>query len=448
VRLSHSLSCVSRAHRLTNLRPVLLVFLRNIGVCSLSFGQTMALFVELQIPWPSALRSMMEWLSVLNINLELLKPECNSQFGAVEKLQLALSIPFFFVGSAGAYVAVKIAMNRFDMSPELIDFLKRKVVTILSTLFTTMSIFFMRAVLKPFDCITESGSTWSADGQRFMASSPDVVCSDADPHYPTLVALSSLGLVLYSGSFVALALGMYSAMRADNPSLGLLAFLGDKYEQRHFYWECIIVARKLGLMVSFFLFSETHAWLMGTTVLITALVAHTAARPYEDAATDWGEFLTLIANLLVLVSGPVFMVITESDELSSAAGFRDLLEIMASLVMAGALAATAYAQYTVWHAVRLKGEDYKIRVVTGRLADIEATAVELQRQLSLLKVAQQAIDERNQTDHKFGNSLHATLESRLSGMVGTSASHMNPLHADDGNVSDSDDTEGGSGEEN
>ena len=126
------------------------------------------------------------------------------------------------------------------------------------------------------------------------------------------------------------------------------------------------------------LFSGVRAWLLGTAVLITSLVVHTAARPYEDEETDWVEFLTLIANLLVLVSGPVFTVLRDSDQHGSAETFRTVLVNVAALVMVLAIVATAWAQHHVWKLVYKADEDYKLHMVKQRLADCKTTTEALE----------------------------------------------------------------------
>lgn len=54
-----------------------------------TFGQTIALFLDLvTIPWPPLLRKMMQWLSSLNINLEMTKPECTTSVCRIYQPQL------------------------------------------------------------------------------------------------------------------------------------------------------------------------------------------------------------------------------------------------------------------------------------------------------------------------------------------------------------------------
>jgi hypothetical protein len=53
-----------------------------------------------------------------------------------------------------------------------------------------------------------------------------------------------------------------------------------------FYWDAVIVLRKITMMVAFFLFEGEKAWLLGTAVVGVSMVVHVAAQPHEDRLTD------------------------------------------------------------------------------------------------------------------------------------------------------------------
>ena len=189
--------------------------------------------------------------------------------------------------------------------------------------------------------------------------------------------------------------------------------------------ELVIIARKLGLMVAFYLGSQQQAWLMGTTVLIIALVVHAAARPYEDHVTDWSEFLTLAANLLILVTGAVFTVLSEREQLNdSTLRFRTMVQVITGVIMLAAAATTVVAQRHVWIAVRQRdGPDYKERMVSTRLEEAQAEAAELQEYLKTLRADLQAQEEERVKHKVFENPLtRAVQESaeNLADSIGSS----------------------------
>jgi hypothetical protein len=68
----------------------------------ISFCQTIAVFLDTDIPWPAFLRKLMLAFSFLNFNVELTRPECSMKFSARTKVEVALAMPMF----VGAVVAV------------------------------------------------------------------------------------------------------------------------------------------------------------------------------------------------------------------------------------------------------------------------------------------------------------------------------------------------------
>eukprot|EP01043_Picozoa_sp_COSAG02_P004176 COSAG02_NODE_107_length_36312_cov_45.037942_25_plen_110_part_00 len=88
---------------------------------------------------------------------------------------------------------------------------------------------------------------------------------------------------------------------------------GDKFEDHFYFWELVIIGRKVLLMAIFLLFKQTLAVLLATCLIIFALSIHIASRPFEDTGTDWTEMLALTAQLMTLVSGPAFIVLVRSQ---------------------------------------------------------------------------------------------------------------------------------------
>ena len=63
----------------------------------ISFCQTLATFLDAGIPWPGFVRRLMVLFSAMNLNLELTRPECAGDFGALKKVQIALIMPLQMV---------------------------------------------------------------------------------------------------------------------------------------------------------------------------------------------------------------------------------------------------------------------------------------------------------------------------------------------------------------
>lgn len=159
-----------------------------------TFGQTIALFVDLSsIPWPPLLRKVMQWLSSLNINLELTRPECTTTFGPLEKTRFTLLVPVCLMCIVIVYALCKLGLiyyaayrpdadanaNADQVKASGTKRLFRRIFTIATTIFTTSSIFFVRNATRAFNC--DSAATTGggvATETRYM-----VVSLKHQPHY-------------------------------------------------------------------------------------------------------------------------------------------------------------------------------------------------------------------------------------------------------------------------
>ena len=287
----------------------------------ISFCQTLATFLDADIPWPNFLRRLMVLFSAMNLNLELTRPECAGDFGALKKVQIALIMPLFVGAAIAVYALVSTVkiQNESNATAEqrhsAISQLKRKIASVGTTLFTVGAIFFVKSFLRAFDCVASE-----LDSSRaFMASAPEVECAaEHESDYAEIVRLSETGLGVFCGCFILIWLLLIKAHRSDNPGLGIFAFLADKFEDHFYFWEMVIVMRKILLMSIFLLFNHVLAVLMATLLTIFSLSIHIAARPFEDKGTDWTEMLSLCAQLITLVAGPVFLILVRTNALPCA----------------------------------------------------------------------------------------------------------------------------------
>ena len=292
-----------------------------------SFAQTVAVFLDTGIPWPPFLRQLMLSFSFLNFNIELARPECSGEFGALQKVRVALHMPIF-VGSV-IFAYGSIALIRIQCQSEATaeqrrsarHVLMRKLASFAATFFTVGAIFFARSFLRAFDCVSSEVDTT----KQFMRSSPEIECADSDPEYPDVRRLSEFGLVGFGSILMAMVLSMIKAHHSDGPGLGMFAFLSDKFEDHFYFWEFVIIVRKVLMMAVFLLFNRLVAVLLATFITIFSLSIHIAARPFEDTGTDWTELLSLAAQLITLTSGPVFIVLVRPADLPEAVRVLKLL---------------------------------------------------------------------------------------------------------------------------
>ena len=252
------------------------------------------------------------------------------------------------------------------------------------------SLVFVRAATRVFNC------DLSASGESFLISAPEVPCSDTDPAYASMYRWSVTGLAVYLCCYVLLCIGLWSANNNEAAGMGLFYFLGDKYEDEWYFWEMVVIARKVLLMVAFELFSGIHAWMLGTIVLVMSLMVHVFAHPYEDDWTDWTDLFSLAAKLIILLSGPVYLVLSNPEEMAgqtdaqgrsrsavqapNAAAARRALEISSIVCVWLTCAISLAVQIRVYRELKKEG-DYKVRMLKEHEREAEERKQELAKKI-------------------------------------------------------------------
>ena len=68
--------------------------------------------MDLNVTWPAALKEWMTKFNIVNINIELARPECSMPFGAYQKLLVAVLLPFFILTCLGLFAGIKFALAK------------------------------------------------------------------------------------------------------------------------------------------------------------------------------------------------------------------------------------------------------------------------------------------------------------------------------------------------
>ena len=83
-------------------------------------------------------------------------------------------------------------------------------------------------------------------------------------------------------------------------------FLYKGYKKAHWYWEAVILFRKLGLAAMGVFMATSSPYMQGlsaTFILGTSLVLHQTISPYEDQELDRLEGCGLVTSTLTLYLG-------------------------------------------------------------------------------------------------------------------------------------------------
>ena len=181
-----------------------------------------------------------------------------------------------------------------------------KIAGIACTALVVASIFFLRTMVGGVDCSLQ------LDGDMYLDREPETRCDREerrpdDPenykYYDTIWKRSWIGMGVFASAFVLLCLGMRFGKRET------FNFLAEKMAPQWFWWELVLLARKLSVMVVALKTSEhpEQGWFLCSFVLVIALSAHSFARPYREGWLNTCEYSSLFSTLLLFQAGMVFM---------------------------------------------------------------------------------------------------------------------------------------------
>ena len=353
------------------------------------------------------------------------------RFGVKEKLQLTLALPPAFGVIIAAYVGIKLLTASRQSEDDFkaghqgrtpLEAITKQVVTLVVGGFMFGSVFFLRNVLIPWNCTVPDEL-----GRDFIRAQPDTPCDLEDDDYATIYALAWTGLVAYLSMFGVFTFFLFTKREWFD-------FIGDKFDDSFFYWELLLLVRKLLIMVGFMFFADSteKSWFVGASVVIVSLLLHVAAAPFEDHLIDWCEFLSLVATLFICMSGIVFKLLNDPEnpqETPEAEALSNALEIFSVCLMLGTCVLSLIVELHTYRNVTDATEgDYKVKMLTRQ---IEAAEADLEEKRELLETAEANAEEA--AGYKKGGAAQAEFD--------------NPM-ADDGDDDDAQPSKGKSGKKN
>eukprot|EP01049_Picozoa_sp_SAG25_P003555 SAG25_NODE_206_length_11883_cov_5.639511_2_plen_389_part_00 len=278
----------------------------------LTFLQTVALLLDVPLSWPQVLVDFINMLSIFNLNLDLAKPECAlGKWDFKRKQIITLLSPLLFFIFVATFVGVLIlkisvmhllkkikwqeqfksvfqsvkkvsdatgrsaARSRWQGVRTAVQIMtlgskiKKKTKTmcskansILTTAFVVASVFFMRTMVAGLDCSENDDgkmckllncSEPCVNSMCVMISllldavdldaEPQTECDTADEYYAAIQRNSWIGLTIY----ILLWLCLIVSMAYGGASK--FEFLAEKMKPQWYFWELVLLVRKLAVMV-------------------------------------------------------------------------------------------------------------------------------------------------------------------------------------------------------
>ena len=292
----------------------------------------------MDLHYPAMLQRWLSALKLFNLSLDIAAPECSIEWTFTTKLQVTLALPVALVVLMVVFGLIQV------MRGTPWPMVKEKLTLIASFSFSFLSIFYLKTIIQGLIC-TDDG---------FLYAQPDIACNSEDQDYVAVLSLATTGIIVY-GSAVALVAVSIILLNRD-----AFYFWTDKYKPEYYYWELVVVARKVSLMLSSCAFVDAVelGWLLGVLTLVASSIAHAYACPYLDHSINVCDSGALAGAVLTYLAGLVFTfekVTCDADENDSDEQcLSALLEYFAAAVIAATCVMTIAIEVKVVHHVRRK----------------------------------------------------------------------------------------------
>lgn len=291
----------------SNLRSSVLAHATSlvIGVNAL---QVVAQFGRLNIAWPYAVQTMLDTMSSANMNVELLAVECIGAGGSAgtsayyTRFALAMSLPFMLVVvvltlyAAGRGLSAALAWS--SPTPEEWN---RAALQAMVQLVLFLYLPLSATLLEFFDCVP-SGEP----GVTVLSTAPDVVCGS--PTWKRARNAAAIFLCIYPiGVPLVLAGVLFVAKsRLSEMQFGLrFGFLTVRYTEQSFYYELVVILRKLALSLTLTLVTSSAYIQAGATfaILLLIFVVHGVLSPFEYPRHNRLEAAAILLVMSILKLG-------------------------------------------------------------------------------------------------------------------------------------------------
>jgi hypothetical protein len=196
-----------------------------------------------------------------------------------------------------------------------------------------------------------------------------------------------------------LTLGLvFYVMHRDTQSGGsLFAFFGDKFEDKYYYWELIVIVRKVLVMSVTRIFGSNvpTAWFLGSLISAVSLILHSLAQPYEDGMIDFCELISLGSMLCLQQTTMLHWALSGRDgEASSMPAMLTLSTWLGVATVLVNVGVNLWAQAIVWRKIIQMTDDeesdYKVMLKAAHLETLRSEASRIQVQLETARSAQRA----------------------------------------------------------
>ncbi|KAJ5079071.1 g protein-coupled receptor-related [Anaeramoeba ignava] len=360
-----------------------------------SFFQILSIISGLDLNWPSNINNTWKYLSIFNFNIDFLAVDCSFQFTYSEKWIVSMLLPFVLLSvllliylftfihskiieKCGAgfmrkfprfcskpsrkttnkyifpFIWIKFKISQFfthGFSKEERKQLYNNLINSYTTILSFLYLFLAYKVLQIFGCSKQ------ADGSYTFDAEPGNFCYK-DWWYKLFYWAILLIIVYVIGIPLGLLfLLIHSSKKLDEETFDLrFGLLCARYSRRWFFWEFMIMIRKLLLTIfEIFLVSDSIIQsVFCVFILLIALIIQFRINPYIAERHNTLEFVLILFSEIILLSGMIFV----SNDLETTKSKTILSTIIVAIIWISFTILILIILFEIRHRVRVKqGKD-------------------------------------------------------------------------------------------
>eukprot|EP00003_Mantamonas_plastica_P005457 TRINITY_DN1438_c0_g2_i1.p1 TRINITY_DN1438_c0_g2~~TRINITY_DN1438_c0_g2_i1.p1 ORF type:complete len:2790 (-),score=923.47 TRINITY_DN1438_c0_g2_i1:15-8384(-) len=332
----------------------------------LNYLQVIAFVGDLSVRWPRAIVEMFQMMRLSLFSLNLHPVDCSIGPTYYERFVTYMVFPFLAFIGPFVWFCIYYLYRRYIrppitdawkerrkskqtygqgeeekpwlMTPENIKELQRQCktqygLTVLIATFLAHPIITKNS-FQMFNCV-------DFDGFKFVAEDLSVSCDTAEHQFWTAMAV--IMVCLYCTGVPVLAVVLLYRNRHQLHTKKVqdrYRFLYDGYKTTRFYWEAVVMIRKVLIVMVIVFYREKPLTQLYSSlwVIFAALIAHLFARPFATHLTSRLEMFSLITTVVTLMTGLLYY----SDELAESEeegvnGFLITLNVVMLLTFLGLL---------------------------------------------------------------------------------------------------------------
>ncbi|KNC52378.1 fibronectin type III domain-containing protein [Thecamonas trahens ATCC 50062] len=268
--------------------------------------QISAIFGQLQLDWGTFATTYFDVASAMNVDFALASPECSSAGGTdvwVLKLWLTLLLPVFAacmvaavgVGYAGV-IKARLTPLRTRTMAALVSACGRSLFQLVVLLYLPLT----AAAFSVFGCYRDESGRW------VLAADPARTCFTS-AWWGGLFVPGLLFVCVYAIGIPSLVVYVLYTQRQRLDEIAYVlkfGFLVGRFERDKWWYEAMIMARKVGVVICMTFFSTQPGKANAAVLVLAASLAHVMlSSPYGCALHNHAAMVVLAATTLVLYAG-------------------------------------------------------------------------------------------------------------------------------------------------